>query len=311
MTSFQLITILFSITIYTLHRYVTRRVDAPQPVTAPSIPESSVFTISKEDIHPAAEFHVPRIPYGEDTIVKIIHDIYRIYLQLNYLSPWEIIWPPEHGHAINQALGREELGLDFAVISLMKRLPYFRDYGFSAQGPFFPHSEMFVYLEDDQIRAGRDPEHWKFQEPKLDSLLPHEIALSSLTDEGHHLILDIKENTIRVWSFNEPPAGDDPDNYRMYSPHHAPTFLASHLERIRSLELIPSGSKNFRWLFDKRYPDYPKLKKILQEQYGWPYDFREEEWMAVSKVTWERIIREEPGFETEHDNDEPLDLDEY
>jgi hypothetical protein len=53
---------------------------------------------------------------------------------------------------------------------------------------------MFVYLEDDQIRDVRDPEHWEFQEPKLDSLLPHEIALSCSTDEGSHLILDTKKS---------------------------------------------------------------------------------------------------------------------
>jgi hypothetical protein len=34
-----------------------------------------------------------------------------------------------------------------------------------------------------------------------------------------------------------------------------------------------------------------------------------EEWKAVSKVTWERIIRGEPDRETEPDNDEPSDLE--
>ncbi|CAI7573983.1 unnamed protein product [Penicillium glandicola] len=38
------------------------------------------------------------------------------------------------------------------------------------------------------------------------------------------------------------------------------------------------------------YGVYPQIKKVLQEQYGWPYDFREAEWRDVSKVTWARIL---------------------
>ncbi|KAJ5899713.1 hypothetical protein N7495_004457 [Penicillium taxi] len=168
---------------------------------------------------PIADFHIPRIPYNEDMIVKIINETYHLYQQLNYIATWELIWPPEGGHMINQALC-EKLHLDPAI------------------------------------------------------------ALTCSTDEGSSAIMDLKENTIRVWDFNDGPPGDDLDNYRSYPPFHAPTFLSTHLERHDDEE-------------------YLKIKKTLQEQFGWPYDFREEECKAVAKVTWERILRDEPDFELE------------
>ncbi|RAK97095.1 uncharacterized protein BO80DRAFT_448619 [Aspergillus ibericus CBS 121593] len=152
-------------------------------------------------------YDIPRLPYNEDTVISLISDIYRIYLQLNYIAPSEFIWAPPEGHPINQTLC-EELPDDI---------------------PFMPFSTAFVYIHDDQTRAGRDPDRWMFDEPRVDFLLPHEIALCCGTDEGIHLILDTKENTIRAWDFNDPPPQDEngDDDYRKLYPHHAPTYLAS------------------------------------------------------------------------------------
>lgn len=68
-------------------------------------------------------------------------------------------------------------------------------------------------------------------------------------------LIKILTDTIRVWDFNDGPPGDDPDNYRAYPPFHAPTFLSTHLEKIRSLEIIPSGTRNVRDLWDKHYDE--------------------------------------------------------
>ncbi|KAJ5198112.1 uncharacterized protein N7498_007229 [Penicillium cinerascens] len=252
----------------------------------------------------AADFHVPRIPYNEDTIVNIISDIYRVYLQLNYISDWEVAWAPEEGHAINQGLC-EELHINPVVISLMKRLPYLRFSGIAADIEFiYPYSRAFVYLEDYEIRGGRDPDRFSYEEPRPSCLLPQEIALTCSIDEGIHVILDTKDNTIRVWSFDESPPGDDIENYRNYYPHHAPTYLASYLQQVRSLEIIPSVSRETRKLYNKHYPElYAKIKKVLQEQYGWPYDFQEAAWKAASKVTWKRIDLGDPDYETDNDDE--------
>jgi hypothetical protein len=52
-----------------------------------------------------------------------------------------------------------------------------------------------VYLEDNEIRGGRDPSLFAFQEPRLDHLLPHDIALICEEDEGSNIILDVKNST--------------------------------------------------------------------------------------------------------------------
>ncbi|PYI08566.1 hypothetical protein BO78DRAFT_440486 [Aspergillus sclerotiicarbonarius CBS 121057] len=271
-----------------------RQPEIPQPAITPpppaTVPETSPPSSQQDDI--AIDYHVPRLPYNEDTIVALISDIYHIYLQLNYIDPSEFVWAPlPDGHAINQTLC-EELHLDPAVISLMKRLPYPLTPNLADDIPFMPLSRMFVYLQDDQIRAGRDPDRWGFEEPRLDFLLPHEIALCCETDQGIHIILDTKENTIRVWDFDDPPPEDDNGNdYRKLYPHHAPTYLASYINKLHSLEIIPIHWRGHRGLWDKHYTGmYPKIKKTLQEQYGWPYDFREAEWKAASKDTFEQLI---------------------
>lgn len=162
------------------------------------VPRVSVAIASQEEPSevqgPPADFHVSRLPYSENTIVNLISDIYRIYLQLNYISDWEVSWAPPEGHSINLALC-EELHLDPVVISLMKRLPYFRFSGISGDIEFIsPYSRAFVYLQDYEIRGGRDPERFQFDEPRTDVLLPHEIALTCSTDEGSCVILNTKES---------------------------------------------------------------------------------------------------------------------
>lgn len=159
---------------------------------------SPISTMSTNADHedPIADFHVSRIPYNEDTIVKIINETYHLYQQLNYIAIWELIWPPEGGHVINQALC-EELHLDPAVISLMKRLPYIRWSQLASDIPFMRFSRPFVYLEDDEIRGGRDPDRFQVDEPRINFLLPHEIALTCSTDEGSSAIMDLKESEYR------------------------------------------------------------------------------------------------------------------
>ncbi|KAJ5261215.1 hypothetical protein N7478_011810 [Penicillium angulare] len=190
------------------------------------------------------EFHLSRLPYSEDTVVNIISDIYRIYLQLNCISDWEVTWAPPRGHKINQSLC-EDLHIDPVVISLMKRLPYFRFSRTASNVEFiYRWSRAFAYLQDYEIWGGRDPNRFEIDDdPRPDFLLPHEIALTCSTDEGCHSILDTK---------------------------------------------------------------YPQIKKILQEQYDWPYDFREAEWKAASKVTWARISRQDSTYETDREDESNL-----
>ncbi|KAL2842141.1 hypothetical protein BJX68DRAFT_270860 [Aspergillus pseudodeflectus] len=243
-----------------------------------------------------------RPPYNEDEIVQLIKDIYRTYLKLNYIKRWELVWPPrDTGHAINEALCKE-LGLDPAVISLMKRIPYFCDYSTAKDIEFYPDSRAMVYLEDDEIRGGRDPSLFEFQEPRLDHLLPHDIALICEGDEGSNVILDVKNNVIRVEGFHDWPPGpgapadydyqpeqpDEEDHYRNYYGHNAPTWLASWLQKIRSLDVIPVNYGGCRGLFTENKSKGAIVKDILQKKYGYPDNFHEDQWRRVgSKICWE------------------------
>jgi hypothetical protein len=146
------------------------------------------------DSQPEAQIAPYRSPYNEDEIVPLIKDIYRIYLQLNYIKRWELVWPPKDtGHAINEALC-EELGLNPAVVSLMKRIPYLYDALTSKRVEFYQYSRAMVYLEDDEIRGGRDPGLFEVQEPRLDHLLTHEMALVCSDDQGKNIVLNLKES---------------------------------------------------------------------------------------------------------------------
>lgn len=60
------------------------------------------------------------------------------------------------------------------------------------------------------------------------------------------IIYEYLLDTIRVWNFRDPPPDDD---YRKCHPHHAPTYLASYLHRVRSLEILPSMTRHPRDLY--------------------------------------------------------------
>ncbi|KAL3446350.1 hypothetical protein BJX65DRAFT_279437 [Aspergillus insuetus] len=238
-----------------------------------------------------------RSPYNEDEIVKHMKSIYRIYLKLNYIKRWELVWPPKGtGHAINEALCKD-LGLDPAVISLMKQLPYLTNYQTTKQVEFYTYSRAMVYLEDDEIRGGRDPNFFEFQKPRLDYLLPHEITLICDGDEGSNVILDVKGKTIRVETFHGAPPGpggppdydyqpertDDRYYYRNYYAHHAPTWLASWLQKVTNLDVIPVNELGDR----QDHEDAFIVKDILKNKYGYPDHFREAEWRRVgATICW-------------------------
>jgi hypothetical protein len=62
-------------------------------------------------------------PYDEDEIVSAMKAIYDILIQLDQITPDQLVYPPASGHSINTELC-ESLNLEPAVISLMKRLTY-------------------------------------------------------------------------------------------------------------------------------------------------------------------------------------------
>lgn len=64
-----------------------------------------------------------RSSYNETTIVSLVKEYYSLLIALSYIHPSQIVNPPPCNHIINESICKQ-LGLDAAVISLMKKLPY-------------------------------------------------------------------------------------------------------------------------------------------------------------------------------------------
>lgn len=129
-------------------------------------------------------------PYDEDEIVSAMKAICDILIQLDQITPDQLVYPPASGHSINIELC-ESLNLEPAVISLMKRLTYPKSIQDSLHFNFIEDSRALVYTKDEDTKAGRDPEIGGIPEAlRLDYLLPTDIALTEGSRYGTNLILD-------------------------------------------------------------------------------------------------------------------------
>lgn len=137
---------------------------------------------------------LPIEPYNEQALVSAFPTIYGLLLDLQYLQRDEIIFPPPSGHQINLELCRS-LKLDDRVISLMQRLPYPKDVQGSLDFYIIDENRCFVYIDDNDVKDGRDSESAATgEELRLDYLLPTDNALTHGSRYGTSLVLDTKES---------------------------------------------------------------------------------------------------------------------
>lgn len=141
-----------------------------------------------------------RSAYDEATIVSLIKEYYSQLISLSYLHALQVINAPPSNHVINELICNQ-LGLDAAVISLMKKLPYIDgpytdgelDWDASAYGcMLFPGAEAYSFLRDHDIIESRDPESDGRMGFRLNYLLSHDIALAHNLRDGMTLVLDTK-----------------------------------------------------------------------------------------------------------------------
>lgn len=121
-------------------------------------------------------------------------------IKLAYLGRDQGTWPLPDGHAerINQALCREQLQMAPQVVALMKRLPYV-DGDLRHSVDLFPRSEPLSYLQDADVACSRDPEGTpRRARLRRDYILPHDIPLTALGDEGPYLVLDFRESILKL-----------------------------------------------------------------------------------------------------------------
>lgn len=134
--------------------------------------------------------------YNEDTIVRLITELYHLHIRLCTIEDEEVAWPPVGGHRINVELCKS-LHLDDTVISLLKRLPYLKDLEKQLYFCLFPGGFPYVYTYDRDLRSGRDPQWNDFNDEAFrpDWLLPHDFAFTFRNGlYGSSTILDTKES---------------------------------------------------------------------------------------------------------------------
>ncbi|RFU30992.1 hypothetical protein B7463_g5307, partial [Scytalidium lignicola] len=242
--------------------------------------------------------------YNEDTIVALWTEILDTQQALGYYPvPDAIVKAPPGGHVINEELCAK-LKLSPAVISLMKRLAYLRDYDIARDFPIFDGSVAIPYICDDQILPARDP-HNRFasdDEINVDFMLPTEIALVVSLGKGLHLILDTAANTIRLYDYMDGPPSpegdkdtrerpDDPDHYRNYPPVSAPVALKDIIAKFKSLTWIPkrysdSWGNSGGVVMECQSNASSFVKDALIKNYGWPENFRREQWIEDQERIW-------------------------
>ncbi|KAF7884807.1 hypothetical protein EAF00_010625 [Botryotinia globosa] len=244
-----------------------------------------------------------RTPYVEAEIVYLIHEIVRNYVRLSAVSEDVVTWPPEGGHHLDEALCNE-LNISDAAKSLIRLLPS----GSSIFPVFLYQSSQLFEISDDGfgLRASREsPSFDEEKDPPAERyILPYDVQLSAGDPETPVIILDTRENTIRVVSTMDDGADDsnppnaplerpnDPCYYRNYWPRHAPSFLRIQLNRIKALDVIPPGPSALSYIDFADEWMRRKIKHSLEGTYGWPDNFNQEAWDEDRDRIWEEAEEE-------------------
>ncbi|KAF2121006.1 hypothetical protein BDV96DRAFT_641643 [Lophiotrema nucula] len=253
-------------------------------------------------------------PFDIDRIVSLWTELLNLQVKIGYYPREDSIsFPPPEGRPVDEALC-QELHLTEEVITLLKRLPCPSSFDEAWETPIFYESMAIPFTENEWIRNSRDPERYLLGgiEPlRPDFMKPEELALVLMQDEpGHHLILDTKANTIRFFMVMIPPydSGDEeeewaerPDDrmhYRNYPARPAVEVLEELVAKFRDLEWVPVR-------YDGGWPDiltaqndgdeehpnvYTNAKNTLREQFGWPDNFKQEEWDRQKNDIWKRLL---------------------
>lgn len=239
-------------------------------------------------------------------------EVYRLQEALAYFPASDsVIYAPPEGHTINLDLC-ERLQLSPAVVSLLKRLPYPKDDWIAKEWPIIQECPAVVYTDENALFVTRDPEKAPIMvhkdEIRLDYLRPSELALTLGTadDAGTSIILDTDSNTIRFYEHCEAPPKpeegqedwrempEDVFYYRNFPPQPAPEALKDIIKKFRDLVWIPkrsekSGNKVIDQSWDENCNMYSEAKRILTKEFGWPDNFKKEEWGKERERVWWEI----------------------
>lgn len=119
------------------------------------------------------------LAYDEDTLATLIFSIFTLLVRIGHIRTLDLIFPGDPRHNIDEALCAE-LNLDARVISLLKRLPYFAQPGYSESIMIAPGSFLPNYLDPEHLRQGRQVyalPGYAEPEPNWPGLRPQDVVL--------------------------------------------------------------------------------------------------------------------------------------
>ncbi|TDZ74625.1 hypothetical protein CTRI78_v000497 [Colletotrichum trifolii] len=262
--------------------------------------------------------------FQEDEFVSLWCDMYAVLLRLNFWNPEDIIFPPadtgRHANINSQHL-QNGLGMSPEAVSLVKRLPYPRITPYRRLR-IYHEADAMSYLEDDDVQSCRDPHDMAQYSAQPDSLndasylLPQDVALARPDEsDGLAWILDLEYNAFRFISgaLEAPARGvkgglpqqypverpHDPDHYRNWPMYHAPTVLRRWVQDVLDLELVPASSQGEYWSTSSDILGQV-IGKALR-RYGWPADFREQDWARDSEQIYDAARQVEERYEKSFD----------
>ncbi|KAG9258754.1 uncharacterized protein F5Z01DRAFT_690230 [Emericellopsis atlantica] len=203
------------------------------------------------------------LSYREDTLVSVFNDIYNHFINLFYIPPERVVFPPaETGrHLLDVAYLRDKLRLAPRVISLLERLPYVDEIHHGGT-IWYPSARMVDYRDNKKALEARDPSSisWKTTDalgaerssgPNVEYMRSMDIALAFPDNGFQHIILDTeaKKDSIRLMAdwcelpslLSEGPleVPEHVDHYRNHAGYHAPSLLRTYYEDLLSLEIYP------------------------------------------------------------------------
>lgn len=144
------------------------------------------------------------LAYREDDIVSIFNDIFRIFLDLCYIGPSDIVFPDEDTgrHRIDTERFRTELNMSPRAVSLVQRLPCIVKDSYDGT-QIYQQAIAVNYLNDRDLVPSRDPGKISFisgVNPNFKDVViflrPDDIALSfPWNGDCSTLILDLEAST--------------------------------------------------------------------------------------------------------------------
>ena len=227
-------------------------------------------------------------------IAATLTKIYKFFIQIGYITEAEVSWPEGRVHGV---LHRKwaAAGYNDIAIRFIKKIPWMTtNVWMTTNDELIWNSPGINFSFEYDIKESRHPaqaHHAELFSPDdLQTIQCNEVPLTLTTPgefEGVALVIDAKTALLQ-WNNTTNGRGQWQD---------AVAELEKIYNRFTSLEWLPVGGKILHRCVDpfgRTHPEskFDKARAGLFE-YGWPDNFRREDWRRDIDANWEKWEREE------------------